>query len=142
MTALEALQACLTAEHASVYGYGVIGGVLAGVAAGSSDQELAAAGYVEHRRRRDDLTAVIADQDAAPVPAQPAYDLPGPVETLADCRALGRLLEERTADTYAAAVAETVDSERELVARALSACALRAVDWGAKPVAFPGIAEL
>ncbi len=142
MTALDAMQACLAAEHASVYGYGVVGGVLAEVAAGSSDQALAAAGYVEHRRRRDDLTALIADQDAVPVPAQAAYDLPGRVETLRDCRDLGRLLEEGAADTYAAAVGETVTSEREFVARALTACALRAVDWGARPVAFPGIAEL
>ena len=31
MSAVEALQTCLAAEHAAVYGYGVLGGVLAGV---------------------------------------------------------------------------------------------------------------
>ncbi len=141
MTALDAVQACLAAEHASAYGYGVLGGVLAGVAAGSSEQQLAAAAYVEHRQRRDDLVALISDQGVDPEPAQAAYELPRRVETLADCRALGRLLEQRAAETYAAAVAETVDRDREFVARALTACALRAIDWGAKPVPFPGIAE-
>ncbi len=141
MTGLEALQTCLAAEHAGVYGYGVIGGVIAGVAGASSDQQLAATAYVEHRRRRDDLVRLISDQGADPVAAQAAYDLPGQVETHADCRALGRRLEQRAAAVYAAAVAETVDSERELVARALTSCALRAVDWGAAPTAFPGVAE-
>ncbi len=42
MTALAALQDCLAAEHAAIYGYGVLGGVLGGDSNAASDQALAA----------------------------------------------------------------------------------------------------
>jgi hypothetical protein len=140
---VEALQDCLAAEHAAVYGYGVLGGVLAGESApGSADQERAASGYVEHRTRRDDLTAEISATGADPVAADPAYELPGPVVSVDDCRSLARDLEERCAQVYADAVSRSADDDRATAARALTACALRAVSWGARPEPFPGVAEL
>ena len=140
---IAALQACLAAEHAALFGYGVLGGVLARAApVGSIDQERAASGYVEHRTRRDDLTAVLTDAGAQPVAAEPAYELPGRVTTAADCRALAVTIEDRCAQVYADAVATSVGDDRETTARALTACALRAVSWGARPVPFPGVAEL
>lgn len=138
---LDALQDCLAAEHAAVYGYGVVGGVLAGVASASPEQELAAAAYVEHRRRRDDLAALIAGQGADPVAAEPAYAVPGQVQTVSDCRDLARTIEDRCAATYADAVARTTGDDRDLVARALTSCALRATAWGGPVEAFPGVTE-
>ena len=145
---LEALQRCLAGEHAAVYGYGVIGGVLAGASTSSSRaevvaraQQLAAAGYVAHRRRRDQLTGLITAQGGTPVAAAPAYDLPGPVRTLDQCRALAIQLEDRCAQIYADAVARTTDHDRAFTARALTGCALGAASWGAKPDPFPGLAE-
>ncbi len=139
---LDALQGCLAAEHAAVYGYGVLGGVLAGTTApDSADQVLAAATYVEHRRRRDDLTALITSRETEPVAADPAYEISGKVATPAQCRALARLLEDRCAQTYADAVSRCVGSDRELTARGLTASALRLVSWGADPEPFPGLAE-
>lgn len=140
---LDALQGCLAAEHAAVYGYGVVGGVLAGLTAvGSAARELAATSYVEHRRRRDDLTIRIAGLDADPVAAEPAYDLDGRVASIADCRDLARLLEQRCAQTYADTVSRSVGDDRALAAHSLTACAVRQTAWGARPEAFPGIAEL
>ena len=137
-----ALQDCLAAEHAAIYGYGVLGGVLSEVSAlGSADQERAASGYVEHRTRRDDLTSAITAAGADPVAADPAYETPGRVTTLDDCRSLARDLEDSCAQVYADAVATSVDDDRETAARALTACALRAVSWGARPEPFPGVAE-
>ena len=145
-----ALQECLAAEHAAVYGYGVLGGVLAGASSGTDGstsaevtafQQLAAAGYVEHRRRRDDLTELISGQGADPVAAEPAYELPKRVTTPEDCRDLALLIEDRCAQTYADAVARSVDEDREFAARALTGCALRAASWGAEADPFPGLAE-
>jgi hypothetical protein len=138
---VDALQSCLAAEDAAIYGYGVVGGVLAGVAAESPEQKVAMAAYEEHVRRRDDLTQRIVDSGAEPVAAQPAYALPRPVETRADCREVARLVEDRCAQTYADAVSRTVAVDRELTARALTSCALRTVAWGAPAQAFPGIPE-
>ncbi len=139
---LDALQECLAAEHAATYGYGVVGGVLAGTTAlDSADRARAAAAYVEHRRRRDALTELINGRGAVPVAAEPAYVLPGKVSSTRQCRELARTLEDRCAQTYADAVSRCVDDDRDLVARSLTGCSLRAVVWGARPEAFPGIAE-
>lgn len=142
---LAALQECLAAEHAAVYGYGVVGGVLAGTTAvGSAEQKLASAAYVEHRHRRDVLTVAILHDGSEPVAAQPAYELPHQVRHVRstnDCRRLARLLEERCAQTYADAVARSVDANRALAARALTACALRGAAWGAPFEPFPGLSE-
>lgn len=143
MTAVDALQLCLAAEHAAVYGYGVVGGVLAGAApADSPDHELAASAYVEHRRLRDELTSLVAAQGAEPVAAQPAYELPQPVGTVDDCRALARRIEQRCSQTYADAVSRTVENDRAFTARALTGCAVRAAAWGAPADPFPGITEV
>ncbi len=141
MTAVDSLQDCLAGEHAALYGYGLLGGVVSAVAAESTWQVLADAAYVDHRRRRDQLIELIAGLDAQPVAAKPAYRSPQDIVTLNDCRVVGELIEGRCAAIYGLAVAETVDSTREYVARALTSCALREVEWGAAVEAFPGIAE-
>ncbi|CAA9368703.1 MAG: hypothetical protein AVDCRST_MAG21-474 [uncultured Nocardioidaceae bacterium] len=139
MTAVEALQACLQAEHATVYGYGVVGGRLAAVG-GRRWQALAASAYAEHRTLRDGLIEVIDGAlDAAPVAAEASYTLPFAVRTFADCRRLARLLEARCSTVYANAVAETVDDTRALVAAGLRDTAVRSLRWGAPVEAFPGI---
>lgn len=142
MTARDALQDCLAAEHAAIYGYGVLGGVLAGDKSATRDQALAAAGYVAHRARRDDLATLIADLDLDPVPAEPAYATPFPITDTSDCRRLGRHIEHGTAAVYAFAVARTVDGTRRMLASALIDAARREVRWGGKAQAFPGATDL
>ncbi|MEJ7744715.1 MAG: DUF4439 domain-containing protein [Nocardioidaceae bacterium] len=61
-----ALQNCLGAEHAALYGYGVLGGVLAGVAGGESDLERARSSYADHRVLRDDLVALLSAARCTP----------------------------------------------------------------------------
>lgn len=74
MSALEAAQAALAAEHAAVYGYGVLGGRVT-EPRGAEARE----GYAAHRARRDALTRTVRDLGAAPVASAPAYKLPFPV---------------------------------------------------------------
>jgi hypothetical protein len=141
MTALDALQHCLAAEHAAIYGYGVLGGVLGGTSA-TDEIARAEAAYNAHVRRRDDLRERINDFGQEPVVAEPAYAVPGRVEDVASCRRLAQQLEKRAAAVYAAAAAETVDALRELMARALTDCALRADAWGAPDDVLPGLDEV
>lgn len=145
MSAVAALQDCLAAEHAALYGYGVLGGRLARAARGARGarwRTLADVAYADHRARRDDLTELLVEKDAVPVAAHPAYATPFEVETLSGCRRLARLLESRCSAVYADAVRRTADHRREVSAEALTGCALLAVQWGEPIDAFPGVAEL
>lgn len=141
MNEVQALQSCLAAEHADLFGYGVVGGVLAGVSAASGPQSYADACYVAHRTRRDRLTAVLAELGQTPVAAEPVYRLPGPVAGLSACEQLARQLERRTAAVYALAVANTVSDSRAMAVDALTDCAVREVAWGAPLNAFPGVGQ-
>jgi hypothetical protein len=139
MSEIDALQACLAAEHAACYGYGVLGGVLGGLAPGLADDLRATSSYDAHRRRRDELTALIRDQGSEPVEAEPAYETPFDVKTVPGCRRFARFIESRCAATYAYAVSQTADTTRQMAADELAACAVRSIEWGARLRAFPGI---
>ncbi|MER7187610.1 DUF4439 domain-containing protein, partial [Streptomyces hyaluromycini] len=58
---LKALQAALAAEHAAVYGYGVVGGRI-----GRQRLAEARSAYDAHRARRDALVREVRDLGGAP----------------------------------------------------------------------------
>ncbi|MCS0605953.1 ferritin-like domain-containing protein [Streptomyces sp. LP11] len=133
---LSALQGALAAEHAAVYGYGVVGGLI-----GSKGRTQARAAYDAHRAGRDALVREVRDMGGEPVAASAAYALPFPV---ADSAAAGRLaarLEERLAGAYADLVRATTGTRRSSAAGALRAAAVRAARWSGESVAFPGLSE-
>lgn len=139
MTPVESLQDCLAAEHAALFGYGVIGGVLDDI---NRLQERAWTSYVVHRDRRDALVDLIGSLGQTPVAAEAAYTLPSPATTASQCATVAVTIEERCAEVYAATVATTVGANRELAAGALTDYAIQAVLWGSQPEPFPGVAEL
>lgn len=126
----QALQSALSAEHAAIYAYGVIGGVLGG----TSTAVMAA--YTAHRGRRDQLIAMLGD---AAVAAEALYELPFDVSAARKAARLAVHVEQRCAGVYAAAVAQTTGRRRAFVARALTDCAVRGLGWGAEPEPFPGV---
>ncbi len=139
-TPTEALQLALAAEHATIWGYGVVGGQLP-----PREQPAAAAADRAHRARRDALTAVLAGRLATPQPAAPSYQLPFPVIDPAGARRLAVHLEERVAGVWRATIAAVTDlPDRQLALAALTDAAVRAVGWrrtvpGAPAtVPFPG----
>jgi hypothetical protein len=138
MTAVEALQGCLAAEHAACFGYGALGGALAGIANTAAEEVRADDFYAAHVQARDDLTDLIASLDADPVAAETGYAVPV-LRTEAACRRLAAGIEQRTAAAYAYAVAWTTDDDREIAADGLTDCALRAAAWGAAADPFPGL---
>jgi hypothetical protein len=133
---LTALQAALAAEHAAVYGYGVVGGRI-----GERGRTEALAAYDGHRARRDALVREVRDLGGDPVAASAAYALPFQVADAAAAARLAAGLEERVAGVYADLVRAATGARRGSAAAALRESAVRAVRWSGKSVAFPGLAE-
>jgi len=121
-----ALQAALAAEHAAVYGYGVVGANLTG-----SRQAAAMTDWVAHQVARDTLEAMLRSRGAEPVAA--AVRTPGQAASLAV------FLEDRVATAYLGLVALSDISIRQFGALQVRAAALRAAAWRGSTVAFPGL---
>jgi hypothetical protein len=134
------LTALVEAEHAAVYGYGVLGARL-----DEERRRLARAASDSHRARRDALSARLRELGAAvPAPA-PAYDVAvaGPVEALA----LAVRIEEGLGVRWRDLVGGTDDGALRLLGvDGLSETAVRAAQWrrlaglATPTVAFPGTA--
>lgn len=133
---LRALQAALAAEHAAVYGYGVVGGRI-----GKDRRTEARTAYDAHRARRDALVRAVKDAGGAPVAAAAGYALPFPVPDAAAAVRLAAELEDRVAGVYADLVRATGGEQRRGAAEAMREAAVRSVRWSGESVAFPGLAE-
>ncbi|MER7687817.1 ferritin-like domain-containing protein [Streptomyces sp. NPDC097610] len=133
---LGALQAALAAEHAAVYGYGVVGGRIDEARRGE-----ARSAYDAHRARRDELARAVRDLGGRPAVSAAAYALPFDVKDSAAAVQLAADLEERVAGVYSDLVRASSGDRRRSAAEALREAAVRAVRWRGESVAFPGLAE-
>jgi hypothetical protein len=129
-----ALQAALAAEHAAVYGYGVVGAYLTG-----SSRATATADWLAHQVTRDTLETMLRSRGAQPVAAADGYRLPVAVRTPAGAAQLAVILEDRVAAAYLGLVALATTAIRRFGAEQLRASALRAAAWRGSTVAFPGL---
>ncbi len=139
----EALNAALAAEHAAVWGYGVVGAALP-----DDRRDLAAAAENAHRDARDELIAVLSERGTDAVGAEAAYELPFPVRSEADAAELAVTLEDGVAAAYVRVLAAATEpATRRLAVTSLGRTEVRAVAWraraGTTPVtsAFPGLPE-
>src|SRR3954451_16874329 len=94
-TETTALRDTLAAEHAAVWGYGVVG-----VALPPDERQAAADSETAHRDVRDRVVALLDERTAAPLPAQGAYALPFPVLTAVDAAKLAVVLEDGVASAW------------------------------------------
>ncbi|WP_316529197.1 ferritin-like domain-containing protein [Kitasatospora brasiliensis] len=133
--AVPALQGVLGAEHAAVYGYGVVGARLAD----ERQRADARADHAAHQARRDAWQRLLAAATATPTPAAGGYRLPFPVTSPADAGRLAVHLETRLTTVYADLVATAPAPYRPQAATALRESAVRALRWGAPATAFPGL---
>jgi len=129
-----ALQGALAAEHAAVYGYGIVGALLAGGA-----QSHARASWAAHQVARDNLITLLTKLGATPVAASPAYQLPFAVTNANAAKQLAAALEDGVTRAYLAVVAVTDPTLRTFAAQAMQTSANRAVSWRGTTVAFPGM---
>ena len=133
---LTAVQAALAAEHAAVYGYGVVGGRIR-----EGRRQEAKTAYDAHRARRDALVREVRDLGGTPVAASAGYALPFPVPDSAAAVQLAAQLEDRVAGVYSDLVRAATGGLRGTAAEALREAAVRAVRWRGGSVPFPGLAE-
>jgi hypothetical protein len=129
-----ALQGALAAEHAAVYGFGVVGAMLAGSARAS-----ARGAWLAHQHQRDSLTAEIEGMGATPVAAAPAYELPFPVTGASSAKRLAATLEDGVTSAYLGVVAVSDPTLRAFGAQMMQTSANRASIWSGTTVAFPGM---
>ncbi|MBV2353549.1 ferritin-like domain-containing protein [Streptomyces sp. J2-1] len=133
---LAAVQAALAAEHAAVYGYGVVGGRVSEARRGE-----ARSAWDAHRSRRDALAREVRDLGGEPVAANAGYALPFPVSDGASAVRLAADLEERVAAVYSDLVRATTGARRTSAATALRDAAVRATRWSGTTTPFPGLTE-
>jgi hypothetical protein len=136
-----ALNEALAAEHAAVWGYGVVGAALS-----EATQASAAASEAAHRDVRDQVVALLHSRDADVVDAKGAYALPFPVLSEVDAAALAVVLENGVAAAWVRVLDQAAErSTRELAVGVLGDAEVRAVSWrtaaGQTPVtsALPGL---
>ncbi len=133
----------VAAEHAAIYGYGVVSAHVM-----PDDNELVSQAVAEHRDRREAALQILSDRSAkAPLPA-PGYQLPIVVGSQKSAAKLAVRMESDCAVAWRAVLEQTdTDSDREFGTKALTQCAVLAARWrkvlGAWPVteAFPGGSE-
>jgi hypothetical protein len=131
---ITALQGALAAEHAAVYGYGVVGAMLTGTQLAD-----ATADWTAHQVARDTLVAMLTKLGATPVAASPAYALPFAVKNANAAEKLAAVLEEGVTRAYLGLVAVNDSTLRSFGAQAMQTSARRAVAWTGVTTAFPGM---
>lgn len=129
-----ALQGALAAEHAAVYGYGVVGAMLTG-----ARQANARTDWTAHRVARDTLVAMLTRLGATPVAASPAYELPFGVTSAKSAAKLAAALEDGVTRAYLGLVAVSNPALRTFAAQAMQTSANRALAWSGTTTAFPGM---
>ncbi|MFD0686491.1 ferritin-like domain-containing protein [Actinomadura fibrosa] len=134
---LQALQTALAAEHAAVYGYGLLGARLRGPL-----QQTAKAVWEAHRTQRDRLVALLS---AEPVAAAAAYRLPVRVTSARSAVQLAAALEDALVPAYVGLAGASHPQLRRFAAGCAQNAMARSAGWrqkggaAAPREAFPGL---
>ncbi|WP_242608727.1 ferritin-like domain-containing protein [Actinomadura formosensis] len=132
-----AVQTALAAEHAAVYGYGVLGARLRGPL-----RETAKEMWNEHRAQRDALVSILS---AVPVAAAPAYRLPVKVTDARGAARLAVVLEDDLVPAYVGLAGLSSPDLRAFAADSAQRAMARSARWRSRagvPAprdAFPGL---
>jgi hypothetical protein len=138
-----ALFDAVAAEHATIYGYGLVS------AHSTPDvNDLVSAAMAEHRDRREAAIATLAARSVDPPLPAAGYQMPIEVNNPTDAANLAVRMEQDTAVAWRAVLEQETDAQgRAFAVTALTQCAVTAARWrrvlGISPltVAFPGGSE-
>lgn len=131
MTVADRLLSLVQAEHAAVYGYGVLGARL-----DDATRRAALAAYDSHRVRRDQVVAALQRGGGVAPPPEAAYDVA--VSNRPEALALAMRLEEGLALRWRDLVGATDDGQlRQLAIAGLQETAVRAAQWRKRAGTFP-----
>lgn len=135
-----ALCDALAIEHSTIYGYGIVSAL-----SPPGVNNLVVDALLQHRRRRDDVIAMLAARKVTPPAPAAGYQLPMLVGSAADAARLAVRMESDGATAWRAVIerADTAD-DRAFASTALTQDAVMAARWnrvlGAWPLtmSFPG----
>lgn len=133
----QAVRTALAAEHAAVYGYGVLGARLSGTLRATAKDM-----WNEHRAQRDELESVLTGE---PVPAAAAYRLPVKVASARSAARLAAALEDDLAAAYVGLAGVPAADLRAFAADSAQRAMARSARWlmkagaAAPREAFPGL---
>ncbi|MGP4027645.1 ferritin-like domain-containing protein [Actinomadura sp. 3N407] len=131
------LRTALSAEHAAVYGYGVLGAHLRG-----SLRRTAKAVWDAHRAQRDELISILTGE---PTAAAAAYELPVKVTSARSAAQLAAALEDDLVPAYVGLAGASSPDLRAFAADSAQRASARSAAWRAKAGApppsdaFPGL---
>jgi hypothetical protein len=135
-----ALCAALTTEHAVIYGYGMVSAHCE-----PDVNTLVSFALNQHRRRRNQVIAMLVGRSVSPPVAAAGYQLPMPVNNPTDATRLAVRMEKDAEVAWRAVVEQAqTPMDREFGVTALTQSAVLAARWnqvlGANPIttAFPG----
>ncbi len=141
MSALDALQATLGAEHAALYTYGVLGARTSQSATPALHDALTMA-YRRHRSRRDQLRSLVAAAGGAPVASAAAYELDGQPLRSARIEAAALSLESGSVEMLLALVARSSGPVRAWALTEATWSATWQLELGGSAQSWPGAPEL
>lgn len=135
-----ALCAALDNEHAVIYGYGIVSAHCQ-----PEVNNLVSSALSQHRRRRDQVFAMLAGRSVTAPVAAAGYQLPMPVNTATDAARLAERMEKDTEVAWRAVIEQAQSGDdRTFGVTALTQSAVLAARWkqtlGDWPIttAFPG----
>ncbi|TDE39481.1 DUF4439 domain-containing protein [Actinomadura sp. 6K520] len=136
----EAVRTALGAEHAAVYGYGVLGAHLRG-----SLRTTAKTVWNDHRARRDTLVSILSVEPGEAVAGAAAYRLPVKVTSARSAARLAAALEDDLVPAYVALAGASSPDLRAYAADGARRARARSAAWRtkagipARADAFPGL---
>lgn len=141
MSVLDALQAALAEEHATLWTYGVLGARTSQAASPELYATLTAA-YRRHRSRRDQLRLMVRDAGGDPVAAAVAYEVDGALVRAPQVQRAAAGLEASGAETLLALVARSSGEVREWALTEATWSAVWQLELGGSAETWPGAPEL
>jgi len=128
-----ALCDALTIEHSTIYGYGIVSALTP-----PSLNDIVIDALVQHRQRRDDLTAILAARKVIAPVAAAGYKLPLVIGNAADAARLAVRMESDCMTVWRAALERSESGDnRAFGATALTQSAVLAARWNRPLNAWP-----
>lgn len=141
MSVLDALQAALAEEHATLWTYGVLG-ARTSQSASPALYDAVTAAYRRHRSRRDQLRLLVRDAGGEPVAAAVAYELDGALVRPPQVQRAAVGLESAGVEVLLALVAQSSGDVRDWALTEATWSAVWQLELGGTAQTWPGAAEL
>jgi hypothetical protein len=141
MSVLDALQAALAEEHATLWTYGVLG-ARTSQATSPTLYDAVTAAYRRHRSRRDQLRLMVRDAGGEPVAAAVTYEIEGALVRAPQVQRAAAGLEAAGVETLLALVGQSSGEVRDWALTEATWSAVWQLELGGTAQTWPGAPEL